>query len=116
MLCEVCFFMLRGQEGRLWQGTYDLRFNHHQSIQDLQLSARMRCGICRVLLEELNSCLESRTDRLEDQPLSITASLSVPNQRTEHLYCLEFKLDCAQIRCRRTFVLKETSAMFGSLR
>lgn len=55
MLCDVCFRMLRGQDGRVWKGTYDLHFNHHSGWDSLRRSADMNCGICRVLHEELRS-------------------------------------------------------------
>lgn len=55
MLCDVCFRMLRGQDGRVWKGTYDLHFTHHPDRTSLHRSAEMNCGICRVLHEELQS-------------------------------------------------------------
>jgi hypothetical protein len=58
MLCETCYGMLRGQDGRLWKGTYDLSFNHHTQVKDLHRAAT-RCGICRVLFEALKTELES---------------------------------------------------------
>jgi hypothetical protein len=58
MLCETCHGMLRGQDGRLWKGTYDLDFNHHTKMKDLHRSAT-HCGICRVLFEALRTELEA---------------------------------------------------------
>jgi hypothetical protein len=115
MLCEVCFFMLRGQEGRIWQGTNDLRFNHHQSIKNLRVSAEMRCGICRVLFEEFCSYLCLATEELDDYPITTTAILSVPKHSEKPLYRLDFKLECARVRCQRTFVLQETSKIEQSV-
>lgn len=108
MLCDVCFCMLRSQEGRIWKGTYDLHFNHHMSGKNLCHSAKMNCGICRVLLEELRSHIgpEKNCDEL---PITITASLFVPNPKMDQVYCLNLRLRYDQIRCQRTFVLKETS-------
>jgi hypothetical protein len=57
MLCDTCFRMLRGQDGRIWKGTYDLNFNHHTQMKDLNRSADMHCGICRILFEELQTKL-----------------------------------------------------------
>lgn len=112
MLCEACFRMLRGQGGRIWKGTFDLHFNHHDNGKDLIDSARMHCGICRVLYEELQSKFDD-TIVIEDQPLSIAASLSViDHPRVQHLYRLDFKLRCGRIRGRRTFVLKRTGEFF----
>lgn len=107
MLCEVCFCMLRGQEGRVWKGTYDLHFSHHMSMLALRRSAEIHCGICRVLLTELQSHVPE--GRLDEIPLDITASLFVPNPKVEHVYRLDFKMRSEQIRCQRTFMLKETS-------
>jgi hypothetical protein len=59
MLCDVCFRMLRGQDGRVWKGTYDLHFKHHPDPKSLLRSAGMNCGVCRVLHEELQSKLEA---------------------------------------------------------
>lgn len=59
MLCDVCFRMLRGQDGRVWKGTYDLHFKHHLDQRSLRRSADMNCGICRVLHEEWQSMLEA---------------------------------------------------------
>jgi hypothetical protein len=55
MICDTCFKMLRGQDGRIWKGTYDLNFNHHTQMKDLRRSADMHCGICRVLFAELRT-------------------------------------------------------------
>ena len=59
MLCDVCFRMLRGQDGRVWKGTYDLHFKHHPDWNSLRRSAGMNCGICRVLHEELQSRVDA---------------------------------------------------------
>lgn len=57
MICNTCFKMLRGQDGRIWKGTYDLNFTHHTQMTDLCHSADEHCGICRVLFAELQSRL-----------------------------------------------------------
>jgi hypothetical protein len=108
MLCEACWGMLRRQEGRIWKGTYDLHFNHHADTKTLRRSKEMNCGICRVLFHELQSKVDS-VAKFDDLPLTVTASLFIPNPRVDHLYRLDFKLQSNQIRCQRTFVLKETS-------
>jgi hypothetical protein len=64
MICDTCFKMLRGQDGRIWKGTYDLNFNHHTQIKDLHRSADMHCGICRVLFAELQTRTASREQEL----------------------------------------------------
>jgi hypothetical protein len=38
--------MLRGQAGRQWMGTWDLRFNHQKDKDTLKDSADMGCCIC----------------------------------------------------------------------
>lgn len=104
--------MLRGQEGRIWKGTYDLHFNHHTKGKDLRRSAEMNCGICRVLWEELEEKLEKHGPSLDvdHRELTVTASLSVlDHPRLKHLYRLDFKIRCDRTRCQRTFVLKRTS-------
>lgn len=80
MLCDVCFRMLRGQDGRVWKGTYDLHFNHHSSWGSLRRSADMNCGICRVLHEELQSKHQatSRSSTTE------TKSAPVSNPQYQH--------------------------------
>lgn len=55
MICDTCFKMLRGQDGRIWKGTYDLNFKHHTRMKNLRRSADMHCGICRVLFVELQA-------------------------------------------------------------
>lgn len=109
MLCDVCFRMLRGQEGRIWKGTYDLHFNHHTNGKDLRRSAKMNCGICRVLFEELLPKLDPAIP-IDQKELSVTASLSLlSHPRLQHLYRLDFKLRCGRVRSQRTFILKRTS-------
>jgi hypothetical protein len=72
MICETCFKMLRGQDGRVWRGTYDLNFNHHTQMKNLRYSAHMHCGICRVLFADLQNQLGT-TDIL---PNSTSSRLS----------------------------------------
>jgi hypothetical protein len=99
--------MMRGQEGRIWKGTYDLQFNHHKNVGDLRSSAKINCGVCRVLLEELK--LRGGKDMKWDEPsISITASLFVPNPEVDQVYCLDFRMRYGQLQCQRSFVLKET--------
>jgi hypothetical protein len=66
--------MLRGQDGILWKGTYDLNFNHHTRMKDLRHSADIRCGICRVLFEALKTELESAL--LPDVQTKVNSALS----------------------------------------
>jgi len=116
--------MLRGQDRRLWKGTYDLHFEHHDTLESLKVSAGMNCGICRVLLEELTpSESESEQDINPDYnateagrptantfPTS-TASLRVVDgfrDRSGHeIYRLDFALQQKDIRRKRTFVLNQ---------
>ncbi|KAF2691705.1 HET-domain-containing protein [Lentithecium fluviatile CBS 122367] len=107
MLCDACFRMLRGQEGRIWKGTYDLHFNRHTNGQELKKSANMNCGICRVLYEELHS----NNDTIDEMELLVSASLSVLfHPRVQHLYRLDFKLRYGSVRSQRTFILKKTNS------
>ncbi|KAF2643375.1 hypothetical protein P280DRAFT_251244 [Massarina eburnea CBS 473.64] len=112
MICDTCFRMLRGQEGRIWKGTYDLHFVHHTNGETFCQSAKMSCGICRVLLEELELKCRTEATPLKFAELSITASLSRPPREPHlyHLYQLDFKLKCDNIRSKRTFLLKETDS------
>lgn len=126
--------MLRGQVGRQWRGTYDLHFDHHDSIETLETSYRMGCGICRVLYEEVETSASKQnpgkeSEKDEEQPpdhlgndeaeigrLSAhsTASLGVINDIEETgLFRLDFKLKWALGKqssniLKRTFVLKQT--------
>lgn len=45
--------MLRGQEGKVWKGTFDMNYEHHRKVDTLMQSAARDCNICRVLCEEL---------------------------------------------------------------
>lgn len=134
MLCEICWRMLRGQVGRQWRGTYDLHFNHHDSLDTLEASHRMGCGICRVLYEELpvtagvekNVGSVHKTDQ-EQQPdeseksqpgtglrAHSTALLGVIHDiEDDDVFRLDFKLEWVLGKrtpstVRRTFVLKQT--------
>ncbi|KAF2649660.1 HET-domain-containing protein [Lophiostoma macrostomum CBS 122681] len=125
MLCDLCFRMLRRQDGRIWKGTWDLHFKHHNNIRNLQESAAMHCGICRVLWSDLKDKLDkdgidlNNMGTLSPVPrseiFSVTASLSILNHplSTEdedmELYRLDFKLRFENIRSQRTFVLRKTS-------
>jgi hypothetical protein len=53
MLCQICWLMLRGQEGRQWKGSYDLYFVHHRNVDSLIQSAGSDCNICMILCKEL---------------------------------------------------------------
>ncbi|KAF2446693.1 HET-domain-containing protein [Karstenula rhodostoma CBS 690.94] len=53
MICTTCYCMLRGQTGRQWRGTFDIHFNHHQTLYSLERSATMSCCICRIIWDEL---------------------------------------------------------------
>jgi hypothetical protein len=189
MICATCFKMLRGQDGRIWKGTYDLNFNHHTQMKDLRRSADTHCGICRILfaelqtkagfgslessksmaeepigspfatlestilllqtywiiarlfqllrafqsprrLRELQETSHSETEseekvaktmaagqvtKMDDLPLSITASLRVGQGKATdrsrgsgELYYLTFKLRYGRVRCRRVFALQRT--------
>jgi hypothetical protein len=133
MLCEICWRMLRGQVGRQWRGTYDLHFEHHDSIEALRISHGMGCGICRVLYEELMAAAgkvfepEYQTDHKEQAPEELegdegevgpsaqsTALLGVvPDIEDDDVFRLDFKLEWAiggqsPSVVKRTFVLKQT--------
>jgi hypothetical protein len=101
--------MLRGQDRRQWHGTYDLHFNHHDSVRELQESAIHHCGICRSIYQELCTKLAGEKPS-ENCPLAITACLSViPNFDPIRLYRLDFKIRYDALRCQRTFILKKIS-------
>jgi hypothetical protein len=112
MLCRVCVCMLRGGTGQQWNGTHDLTFSHHSRTESLRRSREAGCSICIALANELRS----EIDLLEDQSISIEASLSVLEFRKDRkaevkgsrldvsLYRLEFLL---QKRRNRTFVLNQ---------
>ncbi len=113
MLCELCWRMLRGQAGRLWRGTYDLHFQHHASLASLGASARLDCGICRVLRDDLPQHLRQHLDSAgsggEVPWISITASLSI---HAPGMYRLDFTLEGDELRRKKTFVLKEAGRAF----
>lgn len=132
MLCEICWRMLRGQVGRQWRGTYDLHFDHHDSIETLKTSHGMGCGICRVLYEELLASAEKGLepdyqgdeeqppDQLENGKIEAglsaqsTALLGVIHDiEDDDVFRLDLKLEWglgegAQNIVKRTFVLKQT--------
>lgn len=58
MVCDVCRNMLRRQTGRLWRGSYDLKFDHHSHGSQLHRSAQENCGICRSLYDGLQTELD----------------------------------------------------------
>lgn len=122
MLCDKCWGMLRGHEGRVWKGTCKLHFDQHQDLQNLQDSAERHCGICRKLLQEwrkedgavdqqqIGSSEPSReTDSTTTEPFSSTASLSVVRDVDKYdLFRLDFDLKRGEKIRKRTFVLKQT--------
>lgn len=83
MLCDVCFRMLRGQDGRVWKGTYDLHFQHHSDEDSLHRSAGMNCGICRVLYEELSSKKSNSTPKPSITTTKHAQLLDVPDKETQ---------------------------------
>jgi hypothetical protein len=104
MLCKVCVGMLRGGRGDVWAGTHDLTFEHHKSTTSLRASREADCSICIAL----TNVLRQEMDLLEDQPISIRASLrQLSDARSEELkYCLDFELEK---KYSRIFLLKQTS-------
>jgi len=103
MLCMICTCMLRGGTGRQWTGTYDLTFKHHSRTETLRRSKQAGCSICTALANELRQDI----DLLEDEDISVTASLSkVKTLELKHaIYRLDFVL---QKKHTRTFVLMQT--------
>lgn len=55
MVCSVCIEMLEKHKNYRWKGTYDLAFDHHESLKSLDKSAKEECCICRVLLAKFKS-------------------------------------------------------------
>jgi hypothetical protein len=119
------------EDGRIWKGTWDLHFKHHNNIHDLQESAAMPCGICRVLWSDLKVKLDKDAMDLKhlgtmspvsrSEIFSVTANLSVLNDSSTEdedmeLYRLDFKLRFEKIRSQRTFVLRQTSELFSYCR
>jgi hypothetical protein len=102
--------MLRGQDRRQWKGTYDLHFNHHNSVNELKDSAaHYNCGICRSILVELRTKLDG-SEPVEQELLAVSASITgITSPESKKLWRLDFKIRYAAIRCRRTFILKEAS-------
>lgn len=121
MLCDKCWGMLRGHEGKVWKGTYILHFDHHQDLEMLRKSAELHCSICRKLFGEWTKQDFAAFDAQPlDQPqeprkeantkaFSSTASLSVVRGVDKYdLFRLDFRLECETKVRRRTFVLKQT--------
>lgn len=129
--------MLRGHEGRVWKGTSDLHFHHQDTLEHLQESAALLCGICRILyqewvkeegrwpeerLEKPNTALQEHTNneafvstsihpgKADTTEFSSTASLSVVRGLDEHdLFRLDFHLNHGAKTRKRTFVLRQIS-------
>ncbi|KAK7733609.1 hypothetical protein SLS57_000624 [Botryosphaeria dothidea] len=95
--------MLRGGTGQEWRGTYELTFKHHSRTEALRRSREAGCSICVALANEL----KHEVDLLDDQEISIEASLSElkGGQWTGGVYRLDFVLEK---RRTRTFVLRPT--------
>lgn len=98
--------MLRGGRGELWAGTHDLTFDHHKTTTSLRRSREADCSICISLANVLRHDM----DLLEDQPISIKASLRrLPDDKPdEKKYCLDFDLNRLY---NRIYLLKETSKL-----
>jgi hypothetical protein len=120
MVCDVCRKMLRDQTGRVWKGTYDLRYDHHSDGAAFMNSVKHNCGICRPLYEGLVAELERHAidEAFQESgilamqgSLTVTASLSV--HKVEHLYRLDMKLQHEReedaVRVERTFFLESPS-------
>lgn len=112
MLCGICWHMLRGQQGRLFKGTFDLRFDHHSSIKALDASSREGCSICRVLQQELHKWTVKNAEILPeelDRTFHSKASLNlVPDIEDQDVFRLDFRLTGghdSEIISKRTFVL-----------
>lgn len=123
--------MLRGQVGRQWRGTYDLHFDHHDSIKTLKASHGMGCGICQALYEELMAGTESNLgldykidkERTPDESGDNEAETALSGHSTallgvihdiedDDVFRLDFKLDWILGEqtprvMRRTFALKQ---------
>lgn len=119
MLCHTCWAMLRGHEGRVWKGTFDLHFSHHKTLKNLQDSAilGLGCSICRRLNEEWkkgDKTTEAGDDGtnidLETEPFSSTASLSLVRntKKEDELFRLDFVLKSGRKMRKKTFVLVQT--------
>jgi hypothetical protein len=107
MLCDVCWFMLRGHERLVWRGTYDLDFRHHETAEALRKSAELKCSICRTLQDILEAGL-SPAEISAIESLVITARLSLQNRDPRNtLYRLDFRLQGDALEKKRTFILKE---------
>lgn len=131
MLCDKCWAMLRGHEGRVWKGTYILQFEHHQNLLALEDSANRHCSICRKLHEEwlreddaalaqpspqpVGEVQSSDSEQRNEtgistiEPFSSEASISMVRvDDVDRIFRLNFVLKSAQRRRTRTFVLKPT--------
>lgn len=113
MLCDKCWGMLRGHDSRQWKGTYNLNFDHHNSLESLEKSSALKCGICRVLDEEWAERLDGEP-RLETDHFQSSAGLSVVDDIDDKdIYRLDFKLTgtfsgTGSVH-KKTFLLQETS-------
>lgn len=143
MLCDKCFGgvgggVLRGHKGKIWKGTYDLHFNHHNDLQDLRNSAALICGICWILKDEWNAGESKVTDdrdirQSQSEPTlkrkevvhtethmcsysAVQPSLSVVHDTEKHdLFRLDFHLECGKKTLKRIFVLTWASRQFRTI-
>jgi hypothetical protein len=139
MICTTCYCMLRGQNGRQWQGTYDLHFSHHSTVYSLERSAAMGCCICRVIWDELTENEQGEkfakvlqkhlrspsyldrllgtlqaTDGAERSIYFVRAFLSELSS-PRGLYRLDFRLVDSDSKRLATFVLEQTRKSNSSL-
>jgi len=112
VLCGTCEYMLRGQGGRQWKGTYDLNYNHHDSVQKLEDSVIHKCAICRAISDELRSKLGSEQPSAAKE-LAITACISeISSAGKYRLWRLDFKIRYDRdLKCQRVFIPKEISEL-----
>lgn len=123
--------MLRGQIGRQWKGTYDLHFDHHDSITALKTSYDTGCSICRALFEQVIASVRKdlgidlgNDERHAPEKLAIdwagtilsansTASLAIIDEiEDDDVFRLDFKLEWVvkgkpPSAAKRTFILKQ---------
>ncbi|KAK7942730.1 uncharacterized protein PG986_011843 [Apiospora aurea] len=110
MLCATCWKNLRGQDGRVWKGTYNLYYHQDQAPAQLRSAGKSGCQVCRPIYSLYEDRRRSLGYEQTEKEISIDASLFVvDNEEKPELYRLNYNLQQGKLRIKQTFVLQEAS-------